>query len=649
MNFGYIRVGAAIPKGIVGDCVHNVDQIIYWIDQAKKKNIQILAFPELSVTSATCGDLFHQELLLVESQQQLTRILDYTREINMLIVIGIPLSIQNQIFNCGILLHQGKILGVVPKTFLSISPASLDQRWFSSSSSTSVREIKICEQNVPFGTNLLFQDQTYPELCIGIEIGEDLYAPIPPSSFLCLQGATLIVHLNALPTSIGSTAYYQSLVQQQSGRCISGYLSVSAGEGESTTDQVFRGASFIAENNLDLQNSCSSSLTPLIYGDIDYKKLVQERQKNRSFGECLEKYSIITEPIKKIPFNLSLKQIAKLSPPPSTHPFIPKDEELDQRCIEIFNIQCAGLMKRLEHTQTSKVVLGISGGLDSTLALLTVVKTFDKMKITRNNILGITMPGFGTTGRTYENAIRLMDYLNITQIEIPIREATSLHFKDIGHNPEVHDITYENSQARERTQILMDLANKEQALVIGTGNLSELALGWATYNGDHMSMYAINASIPKTLVQILVRWAALQSTDVGLQTTLLDIVNTPISPELLPPTAGGKIEQKTEEVVGPYELHDFYMYAIVRFNFSPSKVFYLAQQAFSTKYDSAAILYWMKVFYRRFFSQQFKRSCLPDNPAIGSVSLSPRGAWSMPSDASVRIWMDEIEKLEQII
>ena len=642
MSFGYIRVGSAIPKGIVGNCVYNTDEIIKLIEDATRNNIQILAFPELSITGATCGDLFHQDSLLKNSQNQLTRLLEYTKNIDMLISVGIPLLIENQLYNCILVLHKGLILGSIPKTFLSTQ----EQRWFTAPNAYSLDTITLCEQQIPFGTNLIFQDIHQSEIGIGIEVGEDIYSPIPPSTFLCLNGATLIIHSHALPTSIGSYDYLRSLIQQQSARCNTGYLSTSAGVGESTTDKVFIGSSFIVENNtcLKINRSFEASLT---YADIDLHKLIQERKKNSLFKQCIQNYPLSLREFKKINFKLSPQKIVKLCPPPSPHPFIPSEEEFNERCSEIFNIQSYGLIKRLEHTNIRKVVLGISGGLDSTLALLVVVKAFDQLKIPRKNIIGITMPGFGTTDRTYANSLTLMDTLHITNFEISIREAILQHFKDIGHDLTVHDITYENAQARERTQILMDIANKEQGLVIGTGDLSELALGWATYNGDHMSMYAVNTGVPKTLVKQLVQWSAEQTSNSVLQKTLFDIIDTPVSPELLPPTLGGDIYQKTENLVGPYELHDFFLYYIIRFGFSPSKIFYLAQHAFQEQYDLKTILYWLKTFYRRFFSQQFKRSCLPDGPAIGSISLSPRGAWVMPSDASVDIWIKEIEELEK--
>ncbi|NLP46878.1 MAG: NAD(+) synthase [Epulopiscium sp.] len=647
MNFGYIRVGSAIPKIIVGDCIYNTDQILMLIDNAIKYDIQILSFPELCITGATCGDLFYQNSLLHNSTEQLTRVLEHTKNIDMIINIGMPLQIENKIYNCSLFLHQGLILGVIPKTFLSIHSGIQDQRWFSTSNIKFKNTITLCNQQVPFGINLIFQNKNQPELCIGTEIGEDLYSPLPPSTFLCLEGATLIIHPHTLPQIIGSYEYHQNMVQQQALRCITGYLSTS-GTGESTTDKVFIGSSCITAHNKQLKNEQSFHHS-IIYADIDFEQIIQKRKRSSFFRNNIKEYFSPQVEIKKIIFELKPKKIKTLLPPPNTHPFVPSQQNFNKQCSEVFKVQSYGLIKRLEHTQVKKIILGISGGLDSTLALLTAVKTFDTLKLQRKNIIGITMPGFGTTDRTYNNAQTLMKLLNITSLEISIQEATLQHFKDIKHDPTIHDITYENSQARERTQILMDIANKEQGLVIGTGDLSELALGWATYNGDHMSMYAINAGVPKTLIKHLVYWAAQETSNSILQTTLLDIINTPVSPELLPPTNENQIQQKTENLVGPYELHDFYLYYLIRFGFSPRKIFYLTQQAFKGKYNNKTILYWLGTFYRRFFSQQFKRSCLPDSPAIGSVSLSPRGDWLMPSDASVRIWLKEVTELEKNI
>ena len=647
MNNGFIRIGAAVPKVTVCDCKKNTDEIIQLIESAKKNKVQILVYPELCITGYTCGDLFKQGILLEEAKKALQRILDYSHHLNMLIVVGMPIAADEQLFNCAVLLFHGKILGVVPKTSIPNHGEFYERRWFSSSFSRISDEIEICDQTVPFGTDLLFRSKENPSLCIGVEICEDVWTPIPPSSFQCLHGASLILNLSASNEAVGKSDYRKNLIGQQSARCMAGYVYASCDYGESTTDIVFGGHSMIFENGILLKEKPPfAEDTSLIFSELDLERLAAERRRSSSFMSLIGSHMNYSNKYRMIPFCLSSETIPHLTRSIDPHPFVPSNRESRElRCKEIFSIQVNGLKKRLEHTGAKTAVVGISGGLDSTLALLVCVAAFDQLNMDRKNIFGITMPGFGTTDRTYNNALDLMRNLGVTIREIPIADACMQHFKDIGHDPSVHDATYENTQARERTQILMDIANKEGGLVIGTGDLSELALGWATYNGDHMSMYGVNGSVPKTLVRSLISWIAETKIDANAKATLIDILNTPVSPELLPPTEDGDIDQKTEDIVGPYELHDFFLYYVVRFGFSPSKILYLAEHAFKEKYNRETILKWMKVFYRRFFSQQFKRSCLPDGPKVGSVSLSPRGDWRMPSDASSRIWLDEIEEM----
>ncbi|NLY43428.1 MAG: NAD(+) synthase [Clostridiaceae bacterium] len=644
MDLGYIRVAAAVPHVRVADCKYNRTRICNLIDEAVKKDVQIMVFPELCITSYTCGDLFHQRLLLDSAEEQLKEILLATKDVETVVIVGMPVPAGNQLFNCAVVLQKGNILGVVPKTYIPNHSEFYEKRWFASSAHTLSNTITICNQQVPFGTDLLFKDD---KVCFGIEICEDLWAPIPPSSFHCLNGAKLIFNLSASNEVIGKTEYRTSLVKQQSARCIAGYVYVSAGGGESTTDVVFSGHAIIAENGSILCESKKfDEQEQLIISEIDMDRLALDRQKTTSFMAPPGRSANLSSNYRIVPFKLKDVNIQHIHRHIEPYPFVPQAEEKrKKRCEEIFSIQVAGLSKRIRHTGLKKAVIGISGGLDSTLALLVTVKTFDKLGIDRKNIIGIMMPGFGTTERTSNNARKLMESLGVTIREISIKEACIQHFKDIGHEPQVHDITFENAQARERTQILMDIANKEGGLVIGTGDLSELALGWATYNGDHMSMYAVNSGIPKTLVRFLVQWVAEDYMDANSRETLLDILDTPISPELLPANAKGEIEQKTEDIVGPYELHDFFLYQMIRFGFSPRKIFFLAKKAFGQKYTPEFIKKWLKTFYSRFFSQQFKRSCLPDGPKVGSINLSPRGDWRMPSDASSKIWMDEVDAL----
>ena len=641
MNYGFVKVAAAVPRVKVADCKFNSERLEGLITIAEGKGVQILTFPEMCITGYTCGDLFAQQLLLEQAEMALIQILNSTRQLDIISILGMPVVVNSTVINAAVVIQKGKILGVVPKTYLPNYKEFYEQRWFTSALQVSENSVRLCGQIVPMGNNLLFETA---ETTFGIEICEDLWATVPPSSSLALQGAEIIFNLSADDEGIGKHNYLCSLISQQSARCISGYVFSSSGFGESTTDVVFAGNGLIYENGYLLARSerfCSEE--QLIINEIDVECIRAERRVNTTFAankaNCpgKEAIRISTEFVNSKDLNLT----RTFNP----HPFVPQGSELNSRCEEIFSIQIAGLAQRLLHTGAKTAVIGISGGLDSTLALLVCVKTFDKLGLSRKDILGITMPGFGTTDRTYHNAIDLMNSLGVSIREISIREACIQHFKDIGHDLNIHDVTYENSQARERTQILMDIANQTWGMVIGTGDLSELALGWATYNGDHMSMYGVNAGIPKTLVKHLVQWVAENGMDEASKATLLDIVDTPISPELIPADENGEIKQKTEDLVGPYELHDFFLYYFLRFGFRPSKIYFLAQTAFSGVYDDETIKKWLQTFFRRFFNQQFKRSCLPDGPKVGSISISPRGDWRMPSDASSAAWLKEIAEL----
>lgn len=641
MNYGFVKVAAAVPRVKVADCKFNSERLEGLITIAEGKGVQILTFPEMCITGYTCGDLFAQQLLLEQAEMALIQILNSTRQLDIISILGMPVVVNSTVINAAVVIQKGKILGVVPKTYLPNYKEFYEQRWFTSALQVSENSVRLCGQIVPMGNNLLFETA---ETTFGIEICEDLWATVPPSSSLALQGAEIIFNLSADDEGIGKHNYLCSLISQQSARCISGYVFSSSGFGESTTDVVFAGNGLIYENGYLLARSERFCLEEqLIINEIDVECIRAERRVNTTFAankaNCpgKEAIRISTEFVNSKDLNLT----RTFNP----HPFVPQGSELNSRCEEIFSIQIAGLAQRLLHTGAKTAVIGISGGLDSTLALLVCVKTFDKLGLSRKDILGITMPGFGTTDRTYHNAIDLMNSLGVSIREISIREACIQHFKDIGHDLNIHDVTYENSQARERTQILMDIANQTWGMVIGTGDLSELALGWATYNGDHMSMYGVNAGIPKTLVKHLVQWVAENGMDEASKATLLDIVDTPISPELIPADENGEIKQKTEDLVGPYELHDFFLYYFLRFGFRPSKIYFLAQTAFSGVYDDETIKKWLQTFFRRFFNQQFKRSCLPDGPKVGSISISPRGDWRMPSDASSVAWLKEIAEL----
>ena len=643
MKYGYVKVSAAIPAVKVADCVFNAGQTEKQILEAEEKGVQIIVFPELNLTAYSCGDLFGQRLLLEQAEMALMQVMNNTRQLDIISIVGMPVLLNSSLLNCAVVFQKGKILGVVPKSYLPNYKEFYEQRWFVSADAyPNTMTVRLCGQVVPCSSQLLFDT---PDVCFGIEICEDVWAPVPPSSYLALQGAEVIFNLSADTENISKHQYLCSLLAQQSARCLSGYVFSSCGFGESTTDVVFAGNALIYENgSLLAKNDRFSFDEQLVISEIDVDRLRTERQMNTTFGASVRNhYSAVFQHIQTEFVSSKEGEFTRTVEP---HPFVPAGGKLlDERCEEIFSIQVAGLAKRLVHTSSKTVVVGISGGLDSTLALLVCVKTFDKLGLSREGIVGITMPGFGTTDRTYNNALDLMRSLGVTIKEISIKEACIQHFQDIGHDMSVHDVTYENGQARERTQILMDYANKVGGLVIGTGDLSELALGWATYNGDHMSMYGVNASIPKTLVRYLVNWVALTGVDADSKATLLDIIDTPISPELIPADEQGNIKQKTEDLVGPYELHDFFLYHFLRFGSRPAKIFFLAQKAFDGVYDDETIKKWLKNFCRRFFIQQFKRSCLPDGPKVGSVSLSPRGDWRMPSDASAALWIKECEEL----
>ena len=636
MKYGFVKVAAAVPAVKVADVDYNIQQIESIIAQAEGRGVEVIVFPELCITGYTCQDLFKEQLLLDRAESGIITLLDFTRKLDIISIVGLPVVINGLLYNCAAVIQGGQLLGIVPKTYLPNYAEFYEKRWFASAQDMNPvtciyagNTISVSAEPKVFVTS--------DGMKFGVEICEDVWAPIPPSNNLALSGADIIFNLSASNELIGKHAYLKSLLAQQSARTISGYVYASSGFGESTQDVVYGGNAIIYENGQLLVEGDRFSFSPQIQQcQIDIEKLRVERRQNTTFINA-QRHShaveIACKPVQPTDFELQR--------PIDPHPFIPKNEDMQSACEEILYIQVAGLAKRLYHINAQKAVIGISGGLDSTLALLVTVKAFDKLDLSRKGIIGITMPGFGTTDRTHNNAVKLMQTLGITIREISIAKAVTQHFKDIEHDMEVHDITYENSQARERTQILMDVANKENAIVIGTGDLSELALGWATYNGDHMSMYGVNAGVPKTLIRYLVTYV---SSEMATE-TLLDIVDTPISPELIPADEQGNIKQKTEDLVGPYELHDFFIYYFLRYGFSPKKIFMMAQKAFANTYDDATIKKWLTTFCRRFFNQQFKRSCLPDGPKVGSVSLSPRGDWRMPSDASSALWLKECEGL----
>ncbi len=632
-----IKVAAAVPTVKVADVAYNVGQAESLIAQAEGQGVEVMVLPELCLTGYTCQDLFKQQLLIDKAEEALLVLLDFTRKLDVIVIVGLPVQIGSLLYNCAAVIQSGTLLGVVPKTYLPNYGEFYEKRWFASAQDLKPQDIYLAGSPIHVTSEpTIFT--TCDGVRFGIEICEDVWAPVPPSNRLALAGADIIFNLSASDELIGKHEYLCQLLCQQSARTMTGYVYASCGFGESTQDVVYGGNAIIVENGRVLCEGERFSLQPQIkIMQIDVERLRTERRTNSTFITAQSRVSCQ-------PLNISCKPVSprefELIRSVDPHPFIPKKDDMQASFEEILNIQVAGLAKRLYHIGGTKAVIGISGGLDSTLALLVTVKAFDKLGLDRRGIIGITMPGFGTTDRTYNNALALMKELGVTTREISIVKAVKQHFEDIGHNAKQHDTTYENSQARERTQILMDIANKENAIVVGTGDLSELALGWATYNGDHMSMYGVNAGVPKTLVRYLVSYIA------GEMATniLMDIVDTPISPELLPADTQGNIRQKTEDLVGPYELHDFFLYYTLRYGFRPAKILMLAEKAFGSTYDTVVIKKWLTTFCRRFFNQQFKRSCMPDGPKIGSVSLSPRGDWRMPSDAASTLWLKDLEK-----
>ncbi|MCQ2612020.1 MAG: NAD(+) synthase [Treponemataceae bacterium] len=646
-RFGFLRTACASPELVVADCRFNAEEIIRNVREASAKNVQILCFPELCVTGYTCSDLFLQKNLQNSAISALEHILFETKDCNVLFAVGLPLAIRQFLFNTACFAYKGKLLAIVPKVNIPNYQEFYEARHFTPfSKKLGMPETVdlVFQKDVPFGTDILIEDNFSADLCIAAEICEDLWVPEPPSVSHALAGANVIFNLSCSNQVVGKKAYREMLVKSQSGRLCAAYLYANGGTGESSTDLIFDGDSLISENGSILAKSEPYS-NGMIVADIDIERLCQERRKITTFtgDESAASYRRVRIPLLEDNDSLAMNLERRIE----SSPFVPQSAgEQESRCKEIIEMQARGLAKRLRHTHAKSAVLGLSGGLDSTLALLVVAEAFDICGISRSQITAVTMPGFGTTDRTYTNALCLAKEIGASLQEISIVKAVEQHFADIGHDKAVHDVTYENCQARERTQILMDLANKTGGLVIGTGDLSELALGWATYNGDHMSMYGVNASIPKTLVRYLVFWYAKNAEKKSRQKlaeVLYDILETPVSPELLPPV-DGKIAQKTEELVGPYELHDFFLYYMMRFGFSPDKILYLAETAFAGIYDRAFILKWLNNFFRRFFAQQFKRSCLPDGAKVGTVCLSPRGDWRMPSDASSSDWLAVLPK-----
>lgn len=640
---GFIKVAAATPEIKTADCEYNKNTIIELIRQADAQEVKILVFPELCITGYTCQDLFFQSALLDGALKALREIAAATAGTDMLTVVGCPLRVRGELYNCAVIIKGGEILGAVPKKFLPNYNEFYEMRHFTAAPEGQ-HDIELFGKSVPFGLNLLFECRQLPELVFAAEICEDLWAAQPPSIALALNGATIIANISASNETIGKDSYRRSLVSGQSARLLCGYIYASAGDGESTQDLVFSGHNIISENGIILKESELFS-TGLTVTEIDLQRLAFERRKNTSFRDNSNGNLPSSECARRIAFDISLSATT-LTRTFDANPFVPQsDDEKDKRCGSILMMQARGLAKRVKHTGCKKLVVGISGGLDSTLALLVCVETMKLLNRPMSDIVTVTMPCFGTTERTKSNAERLCGLLGTTLRVIDITKSVRQHFEDISHDENVHDVVYENGQARERTKVLMDIANAEGGMVVGTGDLSELALGWATYNGDHMSMYGVNASVPKTLVRHIVHYYAETSED-KLREVLFSIYDTPVSPELLPADENGNIAQKTEDLVGPYELHDFFLYNGIRWGFPPKKVLRLAEYTFADSYSHDIILKWLKTFYRRFFSQQFKRSCLPDSVKVGSVTLSPRGDWRMPSDASAALWLKELEEIK---
>ena len=635
MRHGFIKVAAATPDIRVADVDYNKGQIIKQMDEAADAGAKIIVFPELCITGYTCSDLFLQDILLNSAKKALVEIAEYTKNLDALVFVGVPIAVGGELYNVAAALNHGNILGFTTKSFLPNYGEFYEMRQFRPGPKKA-EKILFGGKEIPFGPQLLFVEKQMTNLIVSAEICEDVWSPVPPSIEAAREGATVIVNCSASDETIGKASYRESLISGQSARLISGYIYANAGEGESTTDLVFGGHNLIAANGTILAEAKRFS-NGIIYTEFDVQKIANERRKNTTFTETQEHV------LPRIPFGLEQTETILTRTFPS-RPFVPRDDqERAKRCEEILTIQAMGLKKRLAHTHAKSAVVGISGGLDSTLALLVTAKAFDALGLERSGITAVTMPCFGTTDRTYQNACKMSLKVGATLREVRIGDAVMQHFKDIGHDPQDHSVTYENSQARERTQVLMDIANQTGGLVIGTGDMSELALGWATYNGDHMSMYGVNASVPKTLVRHLVHYFADTCEDSSLKEVLYDVLDTPVSPELLPPK-DGEIAQKTEDLVGPYELHDFFLYYFLRMGYEPGKIYRIAKLSFAGEYDDETIYKWLRTFCWRFFSQQFKRSCLPDGPKVGTVALSPRGDWRMPSDACVALWIQNLEK-----
>ena len=635
MRHGFIKVAAATPDIRVADVDYNKGQIIKQMDEAAEAGAKIIVFPELCITGYTCSDLFLQDILLNSAKKALVKIAEHTKNLDALVFVGVPIAVGGELYNVAAALNHGNILGFTTKSFLPNYGEFYEMRQFRPGPKKA-EKILFGGKEIPFGPQLLFVENQMANLIVSAEICEDVWSPVPPSIEAAREGATVIVNCSASDETIGKASYRESLISGQSARLISGYIYANAGEGESTTDLVFGGHNLIAENGTILAEAKRFS-NGIIYTEFDVQKIANERGKNTTFTETQEHV------LPRIPFGLEQTETILTRTFPS-RPFVPRDDqERTKRCEEILTIQAMGLKKRLAHTHAKSAVVGISGGLDSTLALLVTAKAFDALGLERSGITAVTMPCFGTTDRTYQNACKMSLKVGATLREVRIGDAVMQHFKDIGHDPQDHSVTYENSQARERTQVLMDIANQTGGLVIGTGDMSELALGWATYNGDHMSMYGVNASVPKTLVRHLVHYFADTCEDSSLKEVLYDVLDTPVSPELLPPK-DGEIAQKTEDLVGPYELHDFFLYYFLRMGYEPGKIYRIAKLSFAGEYDDETIYKWLRTFCWRFFSQQFKRSCLPDGPKVGTVALSPRGDWRMPSDACVALWIQNLEK-----
>ena len=636
MRHGFVKVAAVTPDIRVADVGYNCEEICKKIKEAEKNGAKIIVFPELCLTGYTCGDLYAQDILIREAEKALSRIAKMTEGTGTLVVVGVPVAFEGNLYNAAAVLNDGKILGFTTRSGAASMEEMYLLRQFSEGPEKAVW-MEYAGEEVLLGSHILYRADKMPELTVAVEIGEDAWSLNPPSVRSVTEGASVIVNCGASDDIVGQREYREVMLKAQSSRLVAGYIFAGAGQGESTTDIVYSGHSLIVENGVILEES-SGFANEIIYSEIDIFRLQGERKKNASFRGSRERV------LPCVKWNLKPEDTV-LTRKIAASPFIPEyEEDRERRCEEILNIQALGLKKRLLHTNAKTAVIGISGGLDSTLAILVTARAFDMIRKERKNIIAVTMPCYGTTDRTYKNACKMTEKLGATLIEVPIAESVDRHFKDIGHDKAVHDVTFENAQARERTQVLMDIANREGGMVIGTGDLSELALGWATYNGDHMSMYGVNGDVPKTLVRHLVKYYAMSCGDMEMREVLLDVLDTPVSPELLPPSEG-KIAQKTEDLVGPYELHDFFIYYMLRFGFEPSKIYRLAQKAFEGIYTDEIILKWLKTFCRRFFSQQFKRSCLPDGPKVGTVGISPRGGLHMPSDACAAIWMRDLEEL----